>query len=61
MAMRSDRFFDMPSSSILRPELERFEPVNVHSVEEHESNHAGLFVDLEWRARKDDPLQINSV
>ena len=61
MAMRSDRFFDMPSSSILRPELEWFEPVNVHSVEEHEPNHAGLFVDLEWCARKNDSFQIYSV
>ena len=51
MSVSPQRFLDMTSSSILSPQLNRTEPVNVASIEEHESNDSWPLVNLERMSR----------
>ena len=59
--MSSNRFFYMSSSSVFRSQFKRLEPLNVQSVEKHETADAGLFVDFERCSGKNDSLQIDSI
>ena len=61
MTMSSNRFFYMSSSSVFRSQFKRLEPLNVQSVEKHETADAGLFVDFERCSGKNDSLQIDSI
>jgi hypothetical protein len=47
MAVSPQRFPDVTSASVLCPQLYRFEPVDVASVEEHESDDGRTLVDFE--------------
>jgi len=49
------------SPSVFSLQFKRFEPSNIISVEEHESNHSRLFVYFERMSAKNSSLQNNTV
>jgi len=46
--------FNVPTSSSFRPQLERFEPIDIFSVEEHVPHRDQLLVDLVWMSSQND-------
>jgi len=60
VAVSAQRFRDVARPPVLRPQLHRFEVVNVNGIEEHESNGGQAAVNFEGMSRQYDSFRYDS-
>ena len=61
MPVGTKRLLDVTSSTILCPQLNRFEPVNVSPIEEHKPNDSWSLVNFEGMTRQNSTLDDDAV
>ena len=61
MPVGTKRLLDVTSSTILRPQLNRFEPVDVSPIEEHKPNDSWSLVNFEGMTGQNSTLDDDAV